>query len=95
MTKEDYEARFEWVRANIDRLQLCPGPHVFVPLDPKKPGRVLACERCHGEIDASHAYWYAVGLEHGRSFGIRSTLPTLREQVGTEADLTGRIGDAR
>lgn len=92
---QEWEALTAWVAENAERLTGCPGPHVFIALDPeRRPARRFGCERCRGEVDASHAFWYAQGLEHGRSFAIRSTLPTIRELVGTEQALTSRPGDA-
>ena len=56
---------WEKVKANGKALDACAGPHNFVAIDPeKKLGVRYRCARCAGEVEASQARWYALGLKH-------------------------------
>ena len=53
------------VRANLERLKSCPGPHVFEAVDPNRILFVkLCCRKCLGEMDHLHAVHYQEGLQH-------------------------------
>jgi len=56
-----------WKQAkdNAQRLEACPGPHVFVRLGPGLNSR-SRCISCGGDVDWQAAQWYQRGLEHGR-----------------------------
>jgi hypothetical protein len=54
------------VKENIARLDSCPGPHIFVDINPPRTlVKNYLCTKCHGTVD-SHAYrWYSKGQTHG------------------------------
>jgi len=54
---------WEQVKANSARLDSCPGPHDFLPIEPDKPFIKHRCARCGGEVEGSRARWYKRGLE--------------------------------
>lgn len=55
------------VKANLAKLEACPGPHDFIAMEPEKvlTGR-HRCSICGGEISLQARNWYARGLAHGR-----------------------------
>lgn len=64
-----FRAIWEQVQENRRRLESCPGPHVFCPVDESSPAARIGrqrCSICGGETDAIHAIWYRTGLEHGK-----------------------------
>lgn len=53
------------VKANRAKLDSCLR-HEFVSRDePRTLSSKFVCTKCGGEVDAQHARWYAIGLEHG------------------------------
>jgi len=56
---------FEQVKANGAKLDGCPGPHDFVPVDPARLFHRFRCTKCGGQVDGSAARWYRRGLQHG------------------------------
>ena len=68
----EYQAIWEKVRANAKRLESCPGPHEFKPVDDSSPAsriRRQVCSICGGEVDAVNAIWYRHGLEDAKKAG--------------------------
>lgn len=51
------------VRANLDRLYACKGPHQFPPDSTWTPR--VQCALCGGWLDRVQAHWYQRGVEHG------------------------------
>lgn len=72
MTRDEARAIFADVKANSKRLDECPRPHEFEPMEPRK-GRVLLpdywCKVCGGTVDATRRRWYELGLEDARKVG--------------------------
>lgn len=69
MTRDEARELWERCKANIARLEGCPGPHRFVII-PSEPVTIIArsrCETCRGEVSASDRRWYERGLAHGRA----------------------------
>ena len=65
-TKQDLRKAFEDVRANHVRLGNCPGPHVFVAVEPAQAyNKKYRCEKCGGVLDVVGKNWYEQGLKHG------------------------------
>ena len=68
MTPDEVKKIWEDVKKNQAKLRGCPGPHDFEDMNPNEAIRKkYRCRLCGGEIDGSKYYWYAMGLEHGRS----------------------------
>lgn len=71
VTKPDIRAMAELVRANLQKLDNCVGPHEFVPFEmynpnsPKSLIRTYKCVRCEGTLETSKVRWYEIGLKHG------------------------------
>lgn len=84
MTVTPYDIR-QWVleaKENLEKLDKCRGPHVFVPmtegqtgtaaqrvldaLDKPRPAKNYQCTKCGGCIGNQAYYWYQRGLMHGR-----------------------------
>lgn len=66
-------AVFEEVKANLARLDGCPGPHRFAPVeraDGVTPRGGLTneyrCATCQGTVSGHVRHWYERGLAHGR-----------------------------
>jgi hypothetical protein len=68
------------VRENNARLDRCPGPHHFVPLEarakvPLATTQTFAtdhrCSVCGGVLDLLAVRWYQRGLAHARDEGAR------------------------
>jgi hypothetical protein len=69
LSKAEVRCIWENAKANIRRLDACPGPHVFVvrPEDAAKPLTARhVCSVCHGEVSASDRRWYERGVADGR-----------------------------
>lgn len=66
--RERMEAILAQVRANAQRLDLCPGPHDFsIDTTPQKPiAKTYRCTKCGGELGQRERLWYLRGLKHGR-----------------------------
>ena len=53
------------VRANLEVLEKCPGPHDFQKLDDGNVfGAKWRCAECGGVVDHQAAAWYTRGLAH-------------------------------
>lgn len=67
MAKADVDQIWVTVKANLEKLKSCPGPHDFRAM---YPGRTFnqryRCEKCGGEIGPTEQIWYQRGLEHGK-----------------------------
>jgi hypothetical protein len=67
----DFNAIWAEAKANTARLNSCPGPHEFTPVEGavKMMGGKWACAHCHGIVDQIAHQWYQIGRQHGtRSF---------------------------
>jgi hypothetical protein len=54
------------VRANLEMLEKCPGPHNFQKIDDGKTfGAKWRCTACDGVVDSVGFVWYTRGLFHG------------------------------
>ena len=54
------------VRANLEVLEKCLGPHDFQKIDDGKVfGAKWRCAECGGVVDHQAAAWYTRGLTHG------------------------------
>lgn len=68
LTKSDYQAIWEEVKANHAALDACVGPHDF-SIEHERMGtlvRKYRCTKCGGTIDSIDRTWYLSGLAHGR-----------------------------
>jgi hypothetical protein len=53
------------IRANLEILEKCPGPHDFQEIkDGKAFGAKWRCATCGGVVDYQAAAWYTRGLAH-------------------------------
>jgi hypothetical protein len=74
ITREESVEILRQVRENHRRLEECPGPHDFKPVERDgitpaigvKFGMKYRCATCEGVIDGSDKWHYDQGLEHGR-----------------------------
>lgn len=70
ITREESKAILKQVRANLAKLDGCPGPHDLVPHERFKPGSPIVrnhrCTLCGGVMDMAYIHWYQQGLKHGR-----------------------------
>lgn len=65
ITREQSRQILDEVKANIARLEACPGPHDFVPMQTRPAPRVrMQCTRCGGEVDSVNYAWYMRGRRH-------------------------------
>lgn len=77
ITREESKAIWDMVVANHDKLESCPGPHVFQNITPeKKIGKRYRCTMCGGEAEQLNVSWYNKGLGHASA---RRPIPTLPE----------------
>lgn len=53
------------VAANQQRLDDCPKPHRFVPVDAGDPNGRWYCTVCKGVLSASAVRWYDTGIIDG------------------------------
>lgn len=63
--RESMLALWAEVKANHAKLEACPR-HAFIAMEPE-PRRLSGkwrCASCGGEVEASAARWYRLGLEH-------------------------------
>lgn len=67
MSRVSWEKTIAEVRANLERLHSCSGPHEFDPITPPGLGQRFRCARCGGEIDQQKLRWYNMGLRHGEA----------------------------
>ena len=66
LTNQDYQEIMKEVKANLTKLEECPGPHQFEgPLDKDLSFNKYRCKRCGGVIDGINQLWYQRGLKHG------------------------------
>jgi hypothetical protein len=69
VTRDEAKTVWDAVVENLERLEGCAGPHVFV-VTPETAaqtfGRRFRCTGCGGELTAVNQGWYEKGLEHGK-----------------------------
>lgn len=67
----DPDALLAEVKANMARLESCPGPHTFEPTEWMDDKRILAryhtCRTCLGRLESTKVRWYEMGLMAGRA----------------------------
>jgi hypothetical protein len=68
LSREESKRILAEVRANMQLLEECGGPHDFkaVPPDRGRIPRKYKCRFCGGTVDSPAYTWYKRGLEHGR-----------------------------
>lgn len=67
MPKMDTQQILRDVKANLAKLDHCPGPHVFQPfVIPHRTFPRYRCAICGGEVEGTNKLWYEKGLAHAR-----------------------------
>lgn len=64
LSQDEVRAIARQVKENQERLNKCPGPHLFAPLG-DGPTDLWLCATCGGSVSRRDARWYQRGIEHG------------------------------
>lgn len=93
----EYQAIWEKVQENKKRLESCPGPHEFKPVDASSPAARIGrqvCAICGGEVDAVNAIWYRHGLEDANKAEQAKSETCVWKWRGWQSTCCGMIQDS-